>query len=252
MILAINDLRIVELSCLIFHEAHDPAHLARVRAEIADEAVQRNPVIVAPYRDRCLLLDGVHRTRALNKLGCRFALVQLVELPERVGSWSHLLDDLGLEEAIQSVEQVEVSEAEPERGYLAAAGFSGGEKPEHGKRGSCRQFVSCGRCGRCTARVAWCAGWTPIDPSGWRLGRQCSSTVAARPQSLQRSSRRGSAARGRHPLRRRSTCPERSLPARASREGEPAARNAELREFVRRTWQGGRVRYYAEPVILFE
>ena len=28
-------------------------------------------------------------------------------------------------------------------------------------------------------------------------------------------------------------------------KGEPAARNAELREFVRRTWQGGRVRYYA-------
>lgn len=27
-------------------------------------------------------------------------------------------------------------------------------------------------------------------------------------------------------------------------KGEPAARNAELREFVRRTWQGGRVRYY--------
>ena len=35
-------------------------------------------------------------------------------------------------------------------------------------------------------------------------------------------------------------------------KGEPAARNAEPREFVRRPWQGGRVRYYAEPVILFE
>ena len=108
MVIAINDLRIVELSCLIFHEAHDPARLARVPAEIADEAVQRNPVIVAPYRDRCLLLDGVHRARALYKLGCRFALVQLVELPERVGSWSHLLDNLGLEEAIQTVEEAEV------------------------------------------------------------------------------------------------------------------------------------------------
>lgn len=35
-------------------------------------------------------------------------------------------------------------------------------------------------------------------------------------------------------------------------KGEPAARNAELREFVRRSWQGGHIRYYAEPVILFE
>jgi hypothetical protein len=35
-------------------------------------------------------------------------------------------------------------------------------------------------------------------------------------------------------------------------KGEPTARNAELREFVSRSWQGGRVRYYAEPVVLFE
>jgi hypothetical protein len=35
-------------SCLIFHEANDPARLARVREEIADEAVQGNPVIGAP------------------------------------------------------------------------------------------------------------------------------------------------------------------------------------------------------------
>ena len=35
-------------------------------------------------------------------------------------------------------------------------------------------------------------------------------------------------------------------------KGELATRNAELREFVRRSWQGARVRYYAEPVILFE
>jgi hypothetical protein len=52
MIPALNELRMVELSCLIFHEAHDPARLARVREEIADEAVQRNPVIAAPYGDR--------------------------------------------------------------------------------------------------------------------------------------------------------------------------------------------------------
>jgi L-serine kinase (ATP) / ParB family transcriptional regulator, heme-responsive regulator len=35
-------------------------------------------------------------------------------------------------------------------------------------------------------------------------------------------------------------------------KGEPAACNAELREFVRSSWQGGRVRYYAQPVIHFE
>jgi hypothetical protein len=96
-----------------FHEAHDPARLARVREEIAAAPVQRNPVIVAPYRDRYLLLDGAHRARALGELGYRFALAQPVELPERAGSRSHLLEELGLEEAFYPIEEVEVSEREP-------------------------------------------------------------------------------------------------------------------------------------------
>jgi hypothetical protein len=35
-------------------------------------------------------------------------------------------------------------------------------------------------------------------------------------------------------------------------EGEPSARNVELREFVERRWEENRVRYYGEPVVLFE
>ena len=35
-------------------------------------------------------------------------------------------------------------------------------------------------------------------------------------------------------------------------EGDPHARNAELREFVERSWGEDRVRYYGEPVVLFE
>ncbi len=128
MIPALNDLRIAELERLILHEAHDATRLARVREDIENEGVQRNPVIVAPYGDRYLLLDGAHRARALGELGCHFALVQLVELPESAGSWSHLLDDAGLEEALRSVEEIEVSETEPERGYLAEARLSRGEK----------------------------------------------------------------------------------------------------------------------------
>jgi hypothetical protein len=34
--------------------------------------------------------------------------------------------------------------------------------------------------------------------------------------------------------------------------GVPRARNAELKEFVERRWEENRVRYYGEPVVLFE
>jgi hypothetical protein len=35
-------------------------------------------------------------------------------------------------------------------------------------------------------------------------------------------------------------------------EGDPRVRNAELRGFVERRWAENRVRYYGEPVVLFE
>jgi hypothetical protein len=35
-------------------------------------------------------------------------------------------------------------------------------------------------------------------------------------------------------------------------KGDPGTRNAELKKFGRHFWQGGRIRYYAEPVILLE
>jgi hypothetical protein len=34
--------------------------------------------------------------------------------------------------------------------------------------------------------------------------------------------------------------------------GEVSDRNAELKDFVRRRWEEHRVRYYGEPVVLFE
>jgi hypothetical protein len=35
-------------------------------------------------------------------------------------------------------------------------------------------------------------------------------------------------------------------------DGEPRARNVELRRFVSECWAENRVRYYREPVVLFE
>jgi hypothetical protein len=255
MIPALNDLRIVELSCLIFHEAHDPARLSRLREEIADEAVQRNPLIVAPYADRYLLLDGAHRARALDKLGCRFALVQLVELPERAGTWSHLLDDVGLDQALHSVEEVEVSEAEPERGYLAEARFSGGEKlfaraQEEGTVPDVRALWA--------LRKVYPEGGVVrrMDPSrlvGPAAGEAALFYRCFTPAELAEVVSEGEVLPAGVT---RFVVEERVLnvryPLGLLEKGEPPARNAELREFVRRSWQGGRVRYYAEPVILCE
>lgn len=255
MIPALNDLRIVELSCLILHEAHDPARLARVREEIADEGVQRNPVIVAPYGDRYLLLDGAHRARALGELGCRLALVQLVELPERAGSWGHLLSAEGLGAALRSLEEVEVLETKPERGCLAEARFSEDE----------RLFVRTREEGLVSAvRALWALRRVypqggvvrRVDPArrvGLAVGEAVLFYRRFTPEELAEVVSRGEVLPAGVT---RFVVEERVLnvryPLGLLEEGEPAVRNVELGEFVRRSWQGGRVRYYSEPVILFE
>ena len=213
------------------------------------------PRIVAPYGKRYLLLDGAHRARALGELGCRFALVQLVELPERAGSWGYLLDDAGLEEALRSVEEVEVSETKPEQGWLAEARFPGG--------------------GKLFARARE-EGIVPAVRALWALRKVYPKGGVVRRVDPGRPI--GSAAGEAVVFYRRFTPEELAevvsvgevLPAGVTRfiveervlnvryplglleKGEPVARNAELREFVRRSWQDGRVRYYAEPVVLFE
>ena len=255
MIPTLNDLRIVELLCLILHEAHDPARLARVREDVGDEGVQRNPVIVAPYEDRYLVLDGAHRVRALQELGCRFALVQLVQLPERAGSWGHSLDAAGLETALHSVEGIEVSETLPERGCLATARFHGGEElfvetREEGLVPAVRALWALRNLypeGDVVRRV------DPGRPDEPAAGEAVLFYRRFTPEELVEIVSAGEVL---PPGITRFVVEERVLnvryPLGLLEKGEPAARNAGLREFVKESWVRNRVRYYREPVVLFE
>nr|MDQ3361488.1 ParB N-terminal domain-containing protein [Actinomycetota bacterium] len=102
MIPSLKDLRLVESGCLLLHEAHDEGRLARLKGRIASEGEQRNPVLASPYGDRFLVLDGAHRVRAMDELGARFVLVQVVEPPERAEGWGHVvrgMDHLGPDDA---------------------------------------------------------------------------------------------------------------------------------------------------------
>ncbi len=95
MIPSLEDLRLVDLECLILHEAHDEDRMARLRKRMHSEGEQRNPVIVSPHEDRYLVLDGAHRVRALGELGSHLALVQKVEPPQEAQGWGHLLGGVG-------------------------------------------------------------------------------------------------------------------------------------------------------------
>ncbi len=255
MIPALNDLRIVEISCLILHEAHDGARLARVREGLREEAVQRNPVIVAPYGDRYLVLDGAHRVRALAELGCRFALVQVIVLPEHAESWGHLLPAPGLEAALRSVEGVEVSGERPSSACLAEVRFHDGRKLYvRAKKGGLVPEVRALR----ALQAVYPEGPVVrrVDPEGTVGLAEGEALLLYRrfaPRELVQAVEEGEvlpAGITRFVVRERVLNVR--YPINLLADGEPERRNAELRGFVKRSWEGNRVRYYAEPVVLFE
>jgi L-serine kinase (ATP) / ParB family transcriptional regulator, heme-responsive regulator len=252
LIPSLNDLRLAELGRLILHEAHDENRLANLRARIESEGEQRNPVIVSSQGDCCLVLDGAHRVRALRELGCRLVLAQFVEPPERAESWAHLVDGVGLD-MLRGLKEIEVSEQR--RGApLAEVEVAGGKR-----------VSVCSREEGLLAEVR--ALWAlqslypegvvrRVEPNG-SLGLAEGGAViryrAFAPEELVDIVRSGAvlpAGITRFRVR------ERVLGVRYPLEkmygGDAPTRNAELRSFVERLWRENRIRYYEEPVVLFE
>ena len=253
MISSLEDLLLVDPGCLILHEAHDEDRLARLRGRIEAEGEQRNPVIVSPHEDRCLVLDGAHRVRALKELGSHFALVQAVEPPEKAEGWGHLLEGIGRAE-LEHIEGLEVSDG-PVRTPLAEVETAGGEPI----------FLSATE-GGLQGRVSALWGLQSFYPKGVVVRR-------VEPDGTARLSD-GEALIRYHPFTpkelveivdlgivlpagiTRFRVRERVLgvryPLDRMMEGDASARNAELREFIKSCWEENRIRYYREPVVLFE
>ncbi|MGI9049252.1 MAG: ParB N-terminal domain-containing protein [Rubrobacteraceae bacterium] len=254
MISSLGDLRIVPLECLILHEDHDHRRLEHLRERMEAEGVQRNPVIAAPYKDRYLVLDGAHRVHALGEMGCSMALIQLVELPEKAEGWGHILDV----EAARSLPDlggaIEVSE-EPEGVCLAEIETDSGR----------RVYVRAGEEGLLQeVAVLWrmqeiYPGDVPVrrvNPGGPTRLANGEALVAYRgftPKELVEIVQAGMMLPAGIT---RFRIPERVLGVRFPLEklesGDPETRDAELRAFVKESWEANRIRYYGEPVVLFE
>jgi L-serine kinase (ATP) / ParB family transcriptional regulator, heme-responsive regulator len=250
---SLEDLLLVDLGCLILHEAHDEDRLVSLRERIEAEREQRNPVIVSPHEDRYLVLDGAHRVRALGELGSRFALVQVVEPPEKAEGWGHLLNGVGRDE-LDNIEGIEVSDR-PGDALLAEVETAGGETlllsaKEDGLRGRVRalwnlqSFYPRGAVVRRvepdgTARLSEGEALIRYQPFTPKELAEIVDSGTVLPAGITRFRIQERVLGVRYPLDR-------------MKEGDPSARNAELREFVERRWEENRVRYYGEPVVLFE
>ena len=257
MIPSLKDLRLVEPGCLLLHEAHDEDRLTRLKERITSEGEQRNPVVASPHGDRFLVLDGAHRVRAMDELGARFVLVQVVEPPERAEGWGHVvggMDAPGPDDA-NGLVVAEVPGDEARGEAVAEIETAGGE----------RIFVRSREVGPLARSRAM-----------WALQARYPEDAAVRRVEPDRAVR---LIRGEALIRYRPFSPGELveivgsgavLPAGVTRfrvrervlgvryplgrmmDGEPRARNVELRRFVSERWAENRVRYYREPVVLFE
>lgn len=253
MIPSLKDLRLVEPGCLILHEAHDEARLARLKARVESEGEQRNPVMAAPYEDRFLVLDGAHRVRAMNELGARFVLVQVVEPPERAEGWGHVVR--GLESfGTGGANGLLISE-EPDGEVVAEVETASGETA----------FVLSREGGPLArSRVMWdLQALYPkgsvvrrIEPDGAvRLtgGEALIRYGAFAPEELAQIVAAGAVLpAGVTRFRVRERVLGVRYPLDRMMGGESRVRNVELRRFVAECWAENRVRYYREPVVLFE
>jgi hypothetical protein len=254
---SLKDLRLVEPGCLLLHEAHHEDRLARLKERITTEAEQRNPVVASPYGDRFLVLDGAHRVRAMNELGARFVLVQVVEPPEWAEGWGHVVGGMG------------------SLGTDDANGLVVAEAPGDEAQGEAVAEIETAGGGVVSVRSRRVG---PLARSGamWALQARYPEAAAVRRVEPDRVVR---LLNGEALIRYRPFSPEELveivgsgaiLPAGVTRfrvrervlgvryplgrmmDGEPRARNVELRRFVSERWAENRVRYYREPVVLFE
>jgi hypothetical protein len=71
------DIALVEIDELLLHEETISGSLERLTEEIERSGILRSPVIVGG--ESLVVLDGMHRVKALRRLGCRFMCVCFVD-----------------------------------------------------------------------------------------------------------------------------------------------------------------------------
>jgi hypothetical protein len=107
-------LSIVPLSAVILHEEIEQKRVDRLIERLRADRVLKNPPIVTEVKDekvgtRYIVLDGASRTSALRAMQCRDVLVQIVDYYSgdiRLESWNHLLLDVSPAELRREIDDL--------------------------------------------------------------------------------------------------------------------------------------------------
>jgi hypothetical protein len=120
-------LRIVRLDDVLLHEQIEVKRVERLVQRLRQDQYLKNPPIVTEYENKYILLDGATRVTALRQIGCCDVVVQIVnyEGPGIVlETWNHMLLDLPLDELFSSLRAIPGLAVEPANATEAEAGLT--------------------------------------------------------------------------------------------------------------------------------
>jgi hypothetical protein len=119
------DLRFVPVEALVPHEQHDEHRLQMLVQRIREQAVLKNPPVVAPlaaedsHCGRFVVLDGANRATAARAAGYPHMLVQVVRYPDPgvlLSTWYHAFgspERAELEQALDEIPGLDHSPVQP-------------------------------------------------------------------------------------------------------------------------------------------
>lgn len=104
-------LKIAPVANLVLHEYTDPDRIQGLVDRLEQDGLLKNPPIVAPIPGghTYVVLDGANRVSALAKIGCRDALVQVVDYGDPdldLAVWNHLIAAPRTEDVVEHIQTV--------------------------------------------------------------------------------------------------------------------------------------------------
>ncbi|MGN7470604.1 ParB N-terminal domain-containing protein [Brevibacillus sp. SAFN-007a] len=89
----LSSIQVVDSDRVCLHENHEPNRLDETCKSISQQGMLLHPPVARRMQDgRYLILDGAHRTAALQKIGCRRIPVQVVtDADYQLEAWAHLV-----------------------------------------------------------------------------------------------------------------------------------------------------------------
>ena len=126
------NLQIVPLASLtLLEEEANPTEIYKLSERINKEKVQRNPIIITKLENKYFVIDGLRRVLALHDLGCTHVLAQLVDYfsdDVRILKWAYNIFDTTVDEfkdRISTIKKIKVSESD--ENIIATVFFNSGK-----------------------------------------------------------------------------------------------------------------------------